>query len=170
MDERWQDYYSTTRILPFDNLKQAVLTGKVANSVKSFPKESSTDIELEFYDPLYQDIIGNGIESADGRYVFFFGLIDTLHAFKVSKQLESQVRTLQYRRSLVSVTNPYYYCNRFCKAIQRPFQTTQISEMILTHEEKDDLDEVVEDIQNYTNEDLRRTSMTIESSRRSMFK
>src|SRR5438128_790636 len=54
--------------------------------------------------------------------ILFFGIIDILQDYDISKKLEHAYKSMQYDPNSISAVDPKQYCNRFRDYIYRAFQ------------------------------------------------
>jgi len=61
----------------------------------------------------------NGILSADGKELFYMGIIDYLVPFGKRKKIENQVKSLIIAKDKISVQPPDFYGRRFYEFLNR---------------------------------------------------
>jgi hypothetical protein len=59
-----------------------------------------------------------GLVSADGKYLYFMGIIDTLTGFGAKKMLEHTAKSIIYDGKTISCVPPFQYGERFFNFMQ----------------------------------------------------
>lgn len=72
--------------------------------------------------PFYESHDG-GILSADGKVIYFIGIIDTLTFFGAKKKLEYTLKSLRYGNTTISCIPPQYYGERFIQFMKGIFES-----------------------------------------------
>ena len=73
--------------------------------------------------------------SADGKVIYFIGIIDTLTYYGAKKKLEYTLKSLRYGNSTISCIPPQYYGERFIQFMKGIFESPahQVDSLVEHH-------------------------------------